>query len=30
MDEKGTKSLSPAYDITYANGMNYKKIINYH
>ena len=25
MDEKGTWSLSPAYDITYANGMNYTK-----
>ena len=25
MDEKGTWSLSPTYDITYANGMNYTK-----
>ena len=25
MDENGTWSLSPAYDITYANGMNYTK-----
>lgn len=25
MDEKGVWNLSPAYDITYANGMNYTK-----
>ncbi len=25
MDEKRTWNLSPAYDITYANGMNYTK-----
>jgi serine/threonine-protein kinase HipA len=25
MDEKGTWSLSPAYDITYANGTGYTK-----
>ena len=25
MDEKGIWNLSPAYDITYANGMNYTK-----